>query len=551
MSLIIPAFRGIPASVVNVTLPTYVMLFSHGDSRVVGVFTAEAGDVDIAGLSQYVAEDTNTPGAVAGGYPLTLGLTSDITPIQQAIAYNGTRYLSPLIGAAKRVLDDTGFSVDISGGGYNGQSVDGTGHTLGPLNDTVTSSNIIKAGNAFAARAAATPSASLVPVILTIDTTNDGGPDIASLHAAKLQQLIDLRTASGFSTAPIVVVSRTPEYNDTGEIGPFIEAAQRIAALKTANCYYCALPSGLGVLHEGQALSGDDIQLVRDAGYDHMGVSLLIALGQMTPRTPNFSLSNPVSVASESSTTFNLSQTCDQPIYFTGVTVGGSVVEISGDLEFADQILRPATGSTWPAYDAGTPANNLHTITLTYITGDRVEGELTFTLEIQEPSNVITLADTSRLVDNTGPVYMVAGKRYIGVTWSSVGLVIDGVDQPKIAGADQSLKMYEYVCTVTGDKTVANAGGGGSGILWIAEVTGMAFNGTTSTIVQGDRSGSFAGSALTGYAFAVVLSTGGAPTVNMTNIASPGPFYAYITDSDVTPSGNWSGYTSLCAIGLS
>jgi hypothetical protein len=386
------------ATVSHAAAETYVLLLTEGDSRDVGVFAREAvDDTDTTNIAQFVQEDPGTPGAVLGGYPgLALGLSSSLNPVQQAIGYNGTKYLSPIEYAARKIRDAAGFRVDIAGGGWNGAKVAGTGHILGPLPDSVTANQVTKGGRLRAARAAASPSATLRPLILKLDTTNDGGTDPAVLLAAQFQALADLRTATGFGSAPIVVISTTPEHREdhgAAAVANMVEQANMFAALKTANAFYCNLPRGYGDLHEGETPT-PNIQHVRDAGYISYGRTCLIALGQLAGTAPTITVTDKVNVVEGSADEITLA--ADVPIYFTVAPGSTSLVTLSGDTEILGQVVRP-TGGAWPAYDAGTPANNTRSYTLNYKTADGITGSITRHVVVQQyvaPAGISFLANT-------------------------------------------------------------------------------------------------------------------------------------------------------------
>jgi hypothetical protein len=374
--------------VVEAPAETFVLLQLHADSRGVGTLLREAvDDTDTTDLGQFVREDPGMPGNVLGGYDLDLGLTGVIKPIQQAIALNGSgdEFLSPIEYAARRIRDDAGFKVDISGGGWNGAKVAGSGHILGALPDVVTAANKTKAGQLYAARGSASPAASLRPLIVTVDTTNDGATDPATLLAEKLQQLIDLRTATGFTTAPIVVVSTTPEHREdhgAEAVANLVEQANKYAALQTDNAFYCDLPRGYGDLHEGEdGTPGGNHPLVRDVGYDIYGRTCLIALGELAGATPNFTFPDNVDVDEESADEIDLTDVCDQAIYFTVDAGSTGLVELSDDMEFFQQRLRPV-GGAWPAY-TGTGADT-RAYTLNYKTADGIESSITRHVVVNE-----------------------------------------------------------------------------------------------------------------------------------------------------------------------
>lgn len=608
---------------------TYTLMMTHGDSKAVGVQSMDGSDGAYPKLTQHVKDS---------------GFSTNLTPIYNPITGNGgtTNPLSPFYYSARKVIDALGWNVDYAGGGWNGQALTLSGNVALAAGGSTTAYNITNAGQMYTERVAANPGATIRPIIMVNAGANDAkaaGVVPADLQTAFEGMLPALRTATGFSGAPIVVVGQLPAMLTAyGALAKRSEAGIKAATLKTANAYYSPPPatvdgsttigtgngstatftatiyyatvvalqsitvggtpiaslawnSGTGAITgtgissgnlnaatgaltltfttppaNGQAIivnnsavtTTDNLHesnqaATRKVGYDYYGASALIAFGQMAARTPNFSFPAAYSVEGGSAATLDLTNLCDQPIYYTGVTVGGSLAEISGDTEFEHQVLRPV-GGTWPAYDAGTPANNSRTVSFSYITGDRVTGTITLPVTIEQPSNWVNVIFEGYASGATN-FTAVVGKTYAIITYGNrSGILISDVGSvsPVASGTADTVSFHTYTPTTGGTKTITPAGG--NNLAFIVEITGRTANGSNTGVagatVAGPASYTSA-TALTGGGLFFLYSATTTGTCNMVSIPTAGAFYLFYSNSTVTPAGVRGGATAYGGIGYS
>ena len=130
----------------------------ESDSTGVGIQAREAGDTDWTGVYQYRSRAPT-------------GISSDTTPLDQAIAPDGTSYLSPVEYFGKKRYTDTGLPIYLVPHAYNGSRIVGSSNTWG-VGQTLHENSIPRANAAIAAAIAATPGAQFKG-FLTFGATND------------------------------------------------------------------------------------------------------------------------------------------------------------------------------------------------------------------------------------------------------------------------------------------------------------------------------------------------------------------------------------------
>jgi hypothetical protein len=449
---------------------TFVQLVLHGDSNTPGteLFDAEI-DTNDDGISQYVRGSGGVPD---GGYPLAgTGLQPNVWPLQHGINYS-IDWLAPGNWLAKRILA-AGPKVDIIGAGLPGGRIATDTPNLGPTPDgTATENGLVKAEACWSDRAAASPAAVKVPLIVIFGGFND-----MLLSASPAEVLANVRGAvanyralPGYENASFIVAGVTPEHQSTTG-GAMIETALRIAAISDANGYYAIMPPGYGGLHigdEGAAVPGP--QNTRDVGFTVMGDVALIALGLAEAVSPNFSV--PATVNRVAGTDVGVELPCDQPIYFTEVTAGGSVAQISGDFAATTQSLVPVGGS-WPE---GTTA-----ITVAYRTGHGLLGTVSFNLAVSEEVSATYYFRDDFNRESTTPSPTGLGEGWQMVPSTAWGAIIDGKAALPWNGSDNtmlavrdcghaSVKLDAHIIVAGNFKPgiIANANSSGGGVTYYA-----------------------------------------------------------------------------------
>lgn len=360
-----------------------LMVVVHSDSGGRGVCEAERGGVDAwpSWLKQYVR---SSGGTALGGYPLTPGIVSE-TPLQGAGTYASADYLSPYEEAVRRIYDDastaeTPYEAVIMVGCHFGglRLVDSLSGQV-PYTEAAMEESL-------AVVEAAYPGAQIDKVIFIDHSQNDknAGGVPSECKSAMDTTLAAFAAVDGWEDAKVIGVGGQPSFVNLTI--PLIETGLRTSTLETGG-YWVTFPEGLGHLHLGD--TPGDITTVREGGYDYIGRVASVALGFSSAVAPNFTLTDNYEVQEGSDASISVG--CDQPFYLTGVSTGSSLVSISGDLDYVNQVLEP-TGGEWPAYDAGTPANNTRAYAVDYVTGDRATGTLSRNLVVTEVPDITWLA---------------------------------------------------------------------------------------------------------------------------------------------------------------
>lgn len=391
----------------------------HSDSGGRGVLAAQRGGLDAwpSWLEQWVSA-FSTPGTADNGFPLTPGFTQQ-TPIQAAVGYESVDYLSPYESAVRRIYADAAAAgvpydkVIIIGSSWGGEQLISSSTYHLPYTTQ-------KMQSALAATQSRFPGSTINKVIFIDHSRNDlqGGNSLSAVQAAMTTTVNTLAAVSGWSGAKIVGVGGTPEILALYDAK--MEAATRIPVLSN-NGYWVQFPSGLGQLHLGD---GHTIAEVRTGGYDYCGRTASVALGHIAPTAPNFTLADNIHRTEGTSTAIPV--LCDQPFYLSGLTAGASFLDISADLSYSLQVLQP-DGNAFPAYDAGTPANNTKAYAVNYITGDRVTGNLARNLIIDQnvviPYAVYDDFNRSTATDTFEAMGVTSGKNGYGggKTWIADG----------------------------------------------------------------------------------------------------------------------------------
>lgn len=136
----------------------------ESDSTGVGIQAREAGDTDWTGVYQYRSRAPT-------------GISSDTTPLDQAIAPDGTSYLSPVEYFGKQRYTDTGLPIYLVPHAYNGSRIVGLSNTWG-AGQVLHEDSIDRANAAIVAAIAATPGAQFKGFLVF------GGTNDADLPAA-------------------------------------------------------------------------------------------------------------------------------------------------------------------------------------------------------------------------------------------------------------------------------------------------------------------------------------------------------------------------------
>lgn len=435
---------------------TILLIGGHGDSRLGEVYGDTDGVVPptIAAGKAYQWVEASE---VSAGYPLTAGLTEVMCPLANPVnPQAGGTGVVPVNYAIAEMLDPAspyyvGANTIIvyAGGGYNSQAVAKTGHQLGPLPDATTTYNKAKWAAAYAACQAQWPDATIKPIGLMVACTNDrGAVDPAVLQTAVegvLNGPNSLRTATGWSAAPWVVVSICPE----GTPG-LIDTAQRVAAMHTAGAIWCQLPPGVGLVHEGE-VSGQAVQIgIEAAGRNNYAKSLAIAAGAIA--APNTVISTPTTVHVTEGSTTEIPFQANTKIYGTVTSGFGSVIELSGDVEQDAQAIRPA-GGTW-----GSPGNV--SISVDWKDANGKTGTFAATVVVDAAVSVTYLAaDNFNRADaaqsaGLGTTSGISGSGG-GLTWNGIGGItsgkadLTGATANPISIVDVGTPYVEIECDVT------------------------------------------------------------------------------------------------------
>lgn len=436
----------------------------HTDSRGRGVKTAERGGADA--WPSYLYQWVQGTGVTAdNGYTtLTPGLSQQY-PLQGAATYESIDYLSPHEQAVQRVYDAALAAnvqydrVILIGSHWGGEQITSSNHVNFHLPFTVSGME-----EALAYAEATYPGVPIDKVVFFEHGINDISVAVApaTIRTAVEGAITALSAVTGWSDAKFVGISATPEI--IGSYNPVGETATRIPFLAGTG-YWCQIPTGLGQLHEGDTYTPGLTQ-VRTAGYDHMGRVASVALGFIAPTSPNLTITDNFAVTETLNTPVSLG--IDQPAYFSVHTGSGSLITLSADLSAAIQNAGP-TGGAWPAFDAGTPANNTRAYTLDYVTGDRATGSITRHVVIEELIAVTYLAyDNFNRADTTpatsGGLGTTSGDGATGggLTWVQDGVTLAGISSNKAilpwdggagsynkAGVDVGAGNVSVRCTLT------------------------------------------------------------------------------------------------------
>lgn len=383
-----------------------LVVLIYGDSRVGGVQSRNTGvDAVRADLIQGVTDFgvTGTPDAGYGtSHGITqVGLTTQLPWQMYMNTMTTVDHLSPFEYACRYLLDQGYYTkVVCLGAGWGSSHFIDNGAEL-----TVYAK--AKAAWGLALVQAAYPGASITTAIdiefgvNDMTTASDPAALATALYSATTGWAADIRTVSGWGSAPITGVAVGPE--EATFLGSYAlgDTAMKIALLKdVASAYWAVYPTGIAGLHEGD-LSGtteQKRQMVRDAGYLHIGPVMAVALGKASATAPTITITDNYNVTELASTQLSLGS--DQPAYFTVNANSTLKVANTGDLAAISQSVGPY-GGAWPAY-TGTSADTIN-YTENYITGKRYTGSVSRNVIVNQIVSETFLAYDNFNRANAGP----------------------------------------------------------------------------------------------------------------------------------------------------
>lgn len=219
--------------------PTAEIWLPWGDSIGVGSAARDGGDLDWPGVYQV---RTRAPA----------GISADISPLDQAIAPDGTSWLSPLEYFGKQRTDDIDIDIYLVPHCSNGSSLGAGGWGVG---NTLHEAFITRANAAIQTVKAANPAA-VVGGIIQFEGSNDAnvGSTPLTYRAALIAAIDDMRSRifkNGISGAtiadtPYIINGLIPEYLSTAN-RVLYEQALRYVAQQTAGGKFYKMPEGIHI----------------------------------------------------------------------------------------------------------------------------------------------------------------------------------------------------------------------------------------------------------------------------------------------------------------